>query len=234
MSGVHLPVLSPATLAAIREFDTCTIANAIERFGVRLRNEGYTRPGLHCLTGYLPPAIGYAATAYVRSEDPPVKGASFLDRTDWWSAIAKLPSPRIAVIQDVEADHVAGSVVGQVHVAILKAFECAAVITNGAVRDIPGVTAMQFPVFARTAAVSHAYVHIVDFGTPVRIFGLHIEAGDLLLVDCHGALSIPIEIAAELPRVAAEIRARERKIIDLCESPDFSAEKLLEAIRSDQ
>jgi biotin carboxyl carrier protein len=33
------------------QFDTCTIANAIEHFKVRLRNEGFTRPGLRCVTG---------------------------------------------------------------------------------------------------------------------------------------------------------------------------------------
>ena len=54
-------------LEAIRGFDTCSIANAIEQFGVRLRNEGYTQPGLHCVTGGYPCLVGYAATCQVRS-----------------------------------------------------------------------------------------------------------------------------------------------------------------------
>ena len=232
MTGNHGHALPPQVLEAIRQFDTCNISNAIEKFGVRLRNEGYTRPGLQCVTGGFPRLLGYAATARIRSSDPPVTGNSYLDRTDWWVGIQSLPAPRIAVIQDLHAESGLGSVVGEVHAAVLKALQCQGVITNGTVRDIPAVARMQFPMFARAPAVSHAYSHIVDYGQPVRIFGLEIRPGDLLFADCHGVVSIPREIAAQLPEVAARIRAQERRIIDVCQSPEFSAEKLLEAIRT--
>jgi 4-hydroxy-4-methyl-2-oxoglutarate aldolase len=152
-----------------------------------------------------------------------------MDRTDWWDAIEKLPTPRVAVIQDLEPEAY-GSVVGEVHCAILRAFRCEGVITNGAVRDIPAVTKMAFPMFARHAAVSHSYAHIVDYGKTVRILGLEIGSGELIAADCHGAVLIPHEIAAELPRVAAEIRAHEQRIIAVCQSPDFTPAKLREVI----
>ena len=232
MTGNHGHALTPQVLEAIRQFDTCNISNAIEKFGVRLRNEGYTRPGLQCVTGGFPRLLGYAATARIRSSDPPLTGNSYLDRTDWWVGIQSLPAPRIAVIQDLHAESGLGSVVGEVHAAVLKALQCQGVITNGTVRDIPAVASMQFPMFARAPAVSHAYSHIVDYGEPVRIFGLEIRPGDLLFADCHGVISIPHEIAARLPEVAARTRVQERRIIDVCQSPEFSAEKLLEAIRT--
>jgi 4-hydroxy-4-methyl-2-oxoglutarate aldolase len=219
-------------LAAIRRFDTCTVANAIERFGVRLRNEGFTRPGLQCLTSDSSRLIGYAATFKIRSADPPMVGTAYFDRTDWWAEIERLPVPRVAVFEDLEADSSSGSTVGEVHAAILKAFRCDGVITNGSVRDIPAIRGMEFPVFARTLAVSHAYTHIVGYGSPVRIYGLEIRQGDLVYGDCHGVVSIPIQIVADLPRVAGEIRAGEQRIIDLCQAPGFSPEKLLAAIRN--
>jgi 4-hydroxy-4-methyl-2-oxoglutarate aldolase len=224
--------LSRETFEGIRQFDTCTIANAIETFRVRLRNEGFTRPGLHAMTGGSPRLVGYAATCRIRSSDPPMSGNAYFDRTDWWSAIGHLPIPRIAVIQDLEAEYGSGSTLGEVHAAILKAFHCEGAITNGVVRDIPGVSRLQFPMFARSAAVSHAYAHMVDYGKPVEIFGLQIRCGDLLYADCHGVISIPVEIAEQIPAVAAEIHAQERRIIDVCESPDFSTERLLEVIKS--
>ena len=46
-------ILSREQMNAICEFDTCTIANAIETFNIRLRNEGYTQPGLRCFYRYL-------------------------------------------------------------------------------------------------------------------------------------------------------------------------------------
>jgi 4-hydroxy-4-methyl-2-oxoglutarate aldolase len=226
--------LPHATFEAIRQFDTCTIANAIEHFRVRLRNEGFTRPGLHCVTGGSPRLIGYAATCRVRSADPPMSGNAYVDRTDWWEKLSLMPAPRIAVFQDLDTNASGASIIGEVHAAILKAFQCEGVITNGSVRDIPAVSRMGFPLFARAASVSHAYMHIVDFGTPVEIFGLPVKSGDLLYADIHGVVSIPHEIAARIPEAAAEIRAKERMIIDLCQSPGFSLEKLVEAVQAKQ
>jgi 4-hydroxy-4-methyl-2-oxoglutarate aldolase len=222
--------LTQEQLEALRQFDTCTIANALEEFQVRLRNEGYTRPGLVCRTGVFPPVVGFAATCRVKAADPPVTGGYYFSRHDWWAAIESMPVPRIAVIEDLDPHPSAGACVGEVHAAMLKAFHCAAVITNGAVRNLPAVSAMGFPMFARSVALSHAYLHMVDFGSEVEIFGLKIRSGDLLVADCHGVISIPLEIAAELPAVAARIHAERRGIVDVCLSPDFSPEKLQHAI----
>lgn len=222
--------LSSETLDAIRRFDTCTIANAIERFGVRLRNEGYTKPGLRCVTGRFSSALGYAATCQVRSGDPPMTGGAYEESTDWWGAIEKIPAPRFAVVEDVSKG--SGSVIGEVHAAILKAFHCAGAATNGAVRDLPGVNALSFPLFAGTVTLSHAYAHMVSYGTAVELFGLCVHPGDLLFGDCHGVIKIPLDVARDVARVAGEIRAKERRIIDVCLGPDFTTAKLKEAIES--
>src|SRR5579872_1566330 len=116
--------LPPGVLEGIRRFDTCTIANAIERFRVRLRNEGYTREGLVCVTEDFPQVLGYAATFRVRSSEPSLTGNPYVERTDWWEAIGRLPVPRIAVIEDLDAGRGFASCVGEVHAAILKAFLC--------------------------------------------------------------------------------------------------------------
>ena len=189
---------------------------------------------MRCVTGGATRLLGYAATSKVRSSNPPMTGASYLDRTDWWSNIDSLPVPRIAVIQDVDPAPGSGACVGEVHAAILKALHCIGVITNGSVRDLPAVSELEFPMFAPSVAVSHAYMHSVDYGQPVEIFGLQIRAGDLLYADCHGVVSIPMEIAAELPEAAARIRSKEQRIVQVCLSPDFSTEKLMKEIRSDE
>ena len=224
--------LPGAILEAIREFDTCTIANAIERFQVKLRNEGFTAPGLQCLTVDSPRILGYAATCRVRSSDPPMVGKAYLDRTDWWETIGLLPLPRIAVIQNLDSATDGGSVVGEVHAAILKALHCEGLVTNGTVRDIPGVSRMRFPMFASAVSVSHSYTHMVEFGTPVEVFGLKVQPGDLLMADVHGVVSIPLELAARLPEAASEILANDNAIIDLCQSAEFSLEKLRRAVRA--
>ncbi|MGD1147591.1 MAG: RraA family protein [Thermoanaerobaculaceae bacterium] len=227
-------MLTPERLEAIRRFDTCTIADAIECFDVRLRNEGFTRPGLGPVTGPDDRILGYAATFRVKSSGPPVTGGRFVDRTDWWSAIERLPRPRVAVFERLKDDGGEGSCIGEVHGAILKAFGCEGVISDGSVRDVPGLRRLGLPVFAKSVTVSHSFTHLVDFGVPVEIFGLAIGPGDLLYADCHGVLAIPIGIAAELPEVAERISRKDRRIIDSCQAPDFSPEKLLKALRENE
>lgn len=224
-------VLTQEQLDAIRRFDTCTIANAIECFGVRLRNEGFTRPGLSCVTGPDERVLGYAATCRIKSADPPVTGGRFDDRTDWWGEIQRLPRPRIAVYESLDTDSGAGACIGEVHAAILKAFGCNGAITNGSVRDLGGIKKLGLSVFAASLTVSHSFMHVIDFGAPVEIFGLNIQQGDLIYADCHGVLSIPIEIAAELPEVAERMYRQDRRIIEVCQATDFTPDKLLQAIR---
>ena len=227
-------MLTPSQFEAIQQFDTCVIANAIEQFDVRLRNVGFTRPGLRCVTQGGARLLGYASTSKVRTSDPPVTGRAYLDRTDWWDSVGRLPAPRIAVIQDVDPTPGSGACLGEVHAAILKALGCGGAITNGAVRDVPAVGNLNFPLFAPFVTASHSYMHIVDYGEPVEIFGLKIQTGDLLYADCHGVISIPLEIAPQLPEAAARIQAKERKIIDFCLSPDFSTETLVKLLGSEQ
>jgi len=215
----------------LRRCGTCALANAIEHLHVRLHNEGYTSPGLHPLTVPWACVVGYAVTSRVKTTDPPVMGEAYCDRSDWWSRMNGFPAPRIAVIEDADPTLAADAVIGEVHSAILHALGCEAVITNGAVRDIPALAARQFPVFGARVALSHGYSHMIEFGAPVEIFGLRIAPGALLVADCHGALAVPSGIAAELPRIVAEMASGEARIIDFCSSQEFSIDGLRRLVK---
>jgi regulator of RNase E activity RraA len=117
---------------------------------------------------------------------------------------------------------------------ILRALHCVGVVTNGSVRDIPAAESAGFHLFAGSLSVSHAYVHIIEFGQPVEIGGSKIGSGDLLHGDLHGVQSVPLSIAAELPGVAERMAAEERSVIALCRSPEFSLEKLRAAIAAER
>ena len=86
--------------------------------------------------------------------------------------ILSVPEPRVVVVQDVATKPGKGSLLGAVHVNILRALGCAGAVTNGAVRDLPSAEALQFPLFASHISVSHSYIHIIEFGTPVEVDGL--------------------------------------------------------------
>ena len=218
--------LTAEEIENLRRIDACTMANAIETFHERLRNEGFVNHCVSCLFPKLPPVIGYAATVKIRGSAPPTAADLYAERTDWWDYFVSLPAPRILVVQDVATKTGVGSLLDAVHVNILRALGCAGAVTNGSVRDIPAIENLGFQVFAGGLCVSHAYIHIVEFGTPVEIGGLKISSGDLLHGDLHGVQTIPLDIAAKIPPVAALISAKEKALIDLCQSRDVTIEKL--------
>jgi 4-hydroxy-4-methyl-2-oxoglutarate aldolase len=222
--------LTPEQLEAVRRLDACTLANAIETFHERLRNEGFVDHTVRCLFPRLQPMIGYAATIRIRGSAPPTTNGAYPDRTDWWDYIASLPAPRVVVVQDMATRPGLGSLVGAVHMNILRALHCTGVVTNGSVRDIPAAESAGFHMFAASVSVSHAYVHIVEIGQAVDVGGLKIRSGDLLHGDLHGVQCVPLDIAARLPEVAARIAAQEQALIALCRSPDFTLDKLRAAV----
>ena len=215
------PLLTARDFQALRQFDTCMIANAIETFNVRLRNTGFSDGKLRCMFPDAPPMVGYAVTARLRSDEPPIAGGQFRDRGDLWTKILACPSPRILVLQDMDDDPGRGAFVGDMHAAILRALGCVAYVTNGAVRELPGVSTLGLQLFAGNVAVSHAYAHIFEIGTAVTIDGLEVHTGSLLHGDQHGVVTIPAEIASQIPQTAAQLQKGEAEVIRFCQSSDL-------------
>jgi regulator of RNase E activity RraA len=222
----------PMTLDALLRLSGSAVANAIETFDVRLRNEGFADGSIRCLFDDLPPAVGYAVTARVRCSTPPPVGHRYHDRTDWWTYIASVQAPRFVVVQDVDDDRGRGAFIGEVHGNILRALGCVGYATDGSVRDRAGLHALGFPCFAASTSVSHAFAHIVDFGQPVEIGGLPVVTGDLLFGDRDGLQSVPPDLVDQLPAVAARMVAKEQDVIRLCQSPQFSIDALRQLVRS--
>jgi regulator of RNase E activity RraA len=218
--------VAPAILDQLRTLDACTVSNAIERLDVRLRNEGFTDISVRCLSPGLPPMVGYAATGRIRTSAAPTARYWYYERLDWWEYLANIPAPRVIVLEDMDARPGFGALFGEIHAQIGRALECIGYVTNGAVRDLTGIERTGFHLFARGVSVSHAYAHVVDFGGPVQVGGLRVNPGDLLHGDLHGVVSVPAAIAGQVPKVAAELLAQERELIQLCQPGHFSMEKL--------
>jgi 4-hydroxy-4-methyl-2-oxoglutarate aldolase len=226
------PLLSAEDLDALRGFSTCMISNAIEAFDARLRNTGFTNASIRCMFEDVPPVVGYAVTARLRTDEPPIVAGTFPQRAEFWNSILAIPAPRILVLQDIDKPPGRGAFVGDMHAAILRALGCVGYVTNGAVRDLPGVRAMGFQMFAGNVAVSHAYAHIFEIDAEIQVGGMDVRPGDLLHGDRHGVLTIPINLAAKLPSVAEELEKSEKKVIDFCRSRDFSVAKLGEVMKT--
>ncbi len=213
-------------LLAIKRFDTPTVANAIETFNFRPRNEGFMRPEIRSIFPDLGTMVGYAVTGKIRADKAPPQDSNYVKRTDWWDFIASVPQPRVIVLEDLDDPPGVGSFWGEVNGSIHRALGCVAAVTNGCVRDLKEVREMGFQFYAQHVAVSHAYVHMVEFGKPVKVGGLTVKPGDLLHGDLHGVHNVPLELAPKIPDAVAKIVEQERRTIDYCHSPEFTLEGL--------
>jgi 4-hydroxy-4-methyl-2-oxoglutarate aldolase len=214
-------------LEALRRYDTPTIANAIEEFDIRPRDEGFANIDVRCMFPELGVMVGYAATAAIRA-----KGVGQGDQAALWSHVRASPEPRVVVVQDLDDPPAHGSLWGEVNASVFQSLGCVGAVTDGSVRDLNEVRGMGFHFFARGAGVSHAYVRVESVGEPVRVGGLAIAPGDLIHADQHGVLLVPREIAAELPAAADRVIEREQTFIRWVRSPGFDPDRLAEMRRA--
>jgi regulator of RNase E activity RraA len=224
--------MTPAELEQYHTLSTSLVSSAIELFRVRLPNTGFCDSTVRCIFEDRPPIAGYAATARIRTSNPPMEGYGYsYERTDWWNHVLSIPAPRVLVIEDVDEPAGLGAFVGEVNANVLLALGCVALVTNGAVRDVKEARATRFQMFAGNVSVSHAYAHIFDFGGPVQVGGLTIRPGELIHGDPNGVQTVPLDIAGKIPSVALEILQRRQHLVELCGTAGISIEKLREAMK---
>lgn len=231
-NAVEDPQLGRDVLEALRRYDSPTLANAIETFDIRPRDEGFASMEVKCQFPELGVMIGFAATATIRARGQEERrGEAENEHVPLWTLVRSLPEPRVVVVQDLDDPPGHGALWGEVQSSIYKALGCAGAVTDGCVRDLKEVREMGFHFFARGPGVSHAYVRLASVGEPVRIGGLTVRPGDLIHADQHGVLLIPTRIAAELPAAADRIIEREQAFIRWVRSAEFDPDRLAEMRR---
>jgi len=221
-------LLTPEELEALRRWPTCAISNAIELFNIRPRNEGCMLSEIKCAFPEMKPMIGYAATAVISADSSEGRR---VPAPEWWEVIRKIPEPRVAVMHDIDRP-VVGSFWGEVNANIHKALGCVGTVTDGSVRDLDEVEELGFHFFSSCITVSHAYVHLIDVGAPIKVGGLLVKPGDLIMGDKHGVIAIPLEIARDVPKAAQMMEDWERRVINFCKSKEFNIEGLKERFMS--
>lgn len=219
-------LLTDRELADLRHWDTPTIANALERLKARDRLTGFMRPDIRCIFPEMGITNGYAATATIQASRPRKDSDAYVERLDYWEYINSIPKPSFMVIHDLDAPKPIGSWWGEVNANVHRALGCAGVITDGGVRDLSVVRPLGFHFFAAEILVSHAYVHLVDFGKPVTVGGVTINSGDLVQADEHGVIQVPSDFAKKTGPACHDVFLAERALVNLCQTPGITFEKM--------
>jgi regulator of RNase E activity RraA len=214
-----------AVLDALRAYDTPTLANALDGLTDRPANVGFTRPPVHSVLPNLPPMVGFAVTATIRSNTPFADGdAKANAMTPLYAAVRAVDGPKVVVVQDLDGG--AGCLWGEVNSALCLAMGCEGVVTDGLVRDLPDVEAIGFRLLARGVGVARAWVAIEETGGRVEVGGAVIVPGDVIHADRHGALVIPREALDVLADAADAVIEREARLLGWVRSAAFDPNEI--------
>lgn len=226
------PHLSKEQAAFLQSIDTPTVCNLIEMVAPERRGHGYTVQHLHCPFPDLPPMVGFAKTVTFRARRPHgLGGAGYMTkRLDYLDYVAGEPRPAVMIMQDLDDPPGHGAFWGEVQSNVHKSLGALGVVTSGSVRDIPQI-APGFQMLAGSIGPSHAYVHVVDFAIDVTVHGMTVKSGDLIHADRHGAVVVPLDKVAEMPKALDELLAQEGRILEAARKPGATLEAIKAAIR---
>jgi regulator of RNase E activity RraA len=205
--------ISTELLNLLRSVDTPTVFNAIEVAQGKRGYDGFTRGTVLAANHNLPAFCGYARNAKIQGNAPSSESAPDVRarRMAYYRYMAEAPQPSVTVIQDLDYPNAIGAYWGEVNTCVHKALGISGVLTNGVMRDLSDL-APDFQVIAGSIGPSHGFVHVVDIGKPVSVFGLTISDGDFIHADRHGAVLVPPDVLPVLG-VAIEKMRRSEDII---------------------
>ena len=109
--------------------------------------------------------------------------------------------------------HLESSVVGDLYVGMAKNAGVAGIVTDGVVRDLPGINAVGIPVFARGVCPNSPWKNGPGrVGLPIVIGGVGVNAGDIVVGDQDGVVVVPRQTALAVVEGLKAVLEKERKM----------------------
>ena len=186
------PALPHAALLELKRWNTPTIYNGWEQVtGHNAAADGFNREETRDFMPHMGPMVGYALTVVCE----PSNGEHPKTNPKRWSEyrhyVAKIPGPKIVVVQDLDKPAVYGAFWGEVNSNIHRTLGCVGTICDGAIRDVDEMNNAGFKAIARRFCIGHAFSCPVSWGVEVEVFGRKIQPGQLIHADKHGFLAVP-------------------------------------------
>lgn len=214
--------------AHLKQFDTPTIANALEIAQGKRSTTGFTRQTYIAAFPKLPSIVGFARTAAIRSSTPFDPAVRRKNQVAYYESLEQGEQPTIAVIQDIDEQAGLGAFWGEVNTHVHWGLGCVGALTNGSMRDLDAMQP-QFQCLAATLSPSHAWVQVVEVGKPVEVFGMAVAPNDIVHADRHGAIVIPRDALEKMPAAIDLMARKEKVILDASRKAGFNVAALKEA-----
>ena len=111
------------------------------------------------------------------------------------------------------------AVIGDLLIGLMRNAGIVAVVTDGLVRDVPGIVEVGLPVHARGISPNSPFKHGPgSIGLDIVLGGVAVQPGDIVTGDSGGVVIVPFtRVAAVVARLAA-LKAKEAELVALVKS----------------
>jgi regulator of RNase E activity RraA len=228
-------MISVSDLKRLANYDTPTICNALEMIDPDRRRFGFTRYDVR--THNLPrsPVVGIARTATMRSANPRAKTPRQVhqERLDYYRYMSEESEfPKVCVMQDIDGRLAGnGPFFGEFNTRVHLALGFDAIITDGSIRDLDNLPDEIFLMFDGLRP-SHGFVHVVDYGNQVSVFGMDVTPESVVHADVHGAVSFGLKDVRRIADSAEKFIESERPVMKACKTGNLSFDELVRVYES--
>lgn len=207
-----LAPLKAETLKLLAKCSTATLTTQLFKRGFR----NVFLIGLRPLNPDAPTMVG---EAYTLRYIPAREDLDHLGVFEDWEhpqrkAVEAIP-PGHVLVMDCRGDMRAASA-GSILVTRMMMRGAAGVVTDGGLRDSPGIAKLNFPTYQQgpSAPTNLIHHHAVDLNVPIACAGVSVYPGDVLVGDAEGVVVIPRHLADDMAEDAAKQERFEDFVIE--------------------
>jgi regulator of RNase E activity RraA len=203
------PSASDPLIEGFRQVEVASVADAIEQLYGR---KSYMHHEMRPL--YTTKFAGPAVTVLLKKEEHTEGSKASQGMLD---AIDNAPAGSVYVMKLEDGADIAG--MGGLMATAMKARGLAGAVIDAAVRDLPQIKKIQFPVYSIGVAPSTSVNHyrFAGVNVPVTCAGALVNANDIITADEDGVVVVPRARAAEILKKAQDLDNTEHTMIPFIE-----------------
>lgn len=202
-------VAQDALVEGFKLVEAASVADAIEQlYGQKTYMSHRMRPLFNAKFA------GPAVTVLLKKEEHQEGAAASAGMLE---AIDRAPAGSVYVMKLEGGEDIAG--IGGLMATAMKVRGFAGAVIDAAVRDLPQITKIQFPVFSTGVAPSTSVNHyrFSAVNIPIDCAGAKVSPNDIIVADQDGVVVVPRTHAAEILKRAQDLDDAEHRTLPLIE-----------------